>query len=701
MPKPESEYKKNNMGGYSKRTVVVVSVILGFLVGLLSEILIDLTYGPSNLQEFISMQLTFLVSATVIMVVYLILWVLFINPVGHILKLDMRRLCLSLAAFLCTSYLYYIVHDWLSFGLLPVKLGKIFFLTAGILMAVFISGFVYFVSGVILCKATYHRIATAFSLAMPFVLVEAMLGLCVNKYLIPAGPGVYSFVINIVLLLIILLTIVIFLYTKDSRPLVKAVQILVLLIYVVLVPASIFFQNQPILPKQDAVFKHNIKYVILISIDALRADALSCYGEQYNPTPHIDKLAADGVIFKNAFAPSSWTVPTVTSILTGLPLSVHMVRNVNSRLDDVFPTLAEYMWEKGYVTSAFVLNPILRKKNISQGFMWYNFFPKRGNPSIGMRLLTRLNPYQYGRYVPPKDMTGFIVDWIDSHVKDDFFLWIHYFDPHMPYEPTIETLPKREPLHSIGTSFESRKGYLIRAGQYNPSSDERKWIKELYLSEVRGVDKCVGLLLNHLKKINIYDDSLIIVTSDHGEEFWEHDGFEHGHTLYNELLSVPLMIKLPQNLVKGAINKAVSINSILPTILDLCKTEYIRERYPDVSLVPLWKENSLADESVPIISAGLGFYEDRESVIFEGQKYKYIRWLISNKEELYDLMEDPGEKVSIAHLSIDKIKRAREILSEHYQSAQKLKEHYNILTGSTTDLDKDMIQRLKSLGYLK
>ncbi|MHC4572307.1 MAG: sulfatase-like hydrolase/transferase [Planctomycetota bacterium] len=647
------------------------------------------------------MQLTFLVSATVIMVVYLVLWLLFIKPVGHILKLDMRRLCLSLAAFLGTGYLYYIVRDWLSFGLLPVKLSKIFFLTAGILTALFFSGFVYFVSEVILRKATYQKIATAFSLAMPFVLVEAMLGLCVNKYLIPAWPGVYSFVINIVLLLIIVLTIVIFLYTKDSRPLVKAVQILVLLICIVVVSASFFSLNQPKLPKQDAVVEHNIKYVILISIDALRADALSCYDKQCGPTPHIDQLAADGIIFQNAFAPSSWTVPSVASILTGLPLSVHMVRNVNSRLDDVFPTLAEYMWEKGYVTSAFVLNPILRKKNVSQGFMWYNFFPKRGNPSIGMRLLTRLNPYQYGRYVPPKDMTRFIVDWTDSHVKDEFFLWIHYFDPHMPYEPTIESLPKREPVHSIGTSFESRKGYLIRAGQYNPSSDERGWIKELYLSEVRGVDKCVGLLLNHLKKLSIYDDSLIIVTSDHGEEFWEHNGFEHGHTLYNELLSVPLVIKLPQNSVKGSVEQAVLINSILPTILDLCKIEYVRERYPDSSLVPLWEEDSSADKNIPIISSGLGFYEERESIIFEGQKYKYIHWLISNKEELYDLIEDPGEKISIAHLSIDKIKQAREILSEHHQSAQKLKEHYNILTGSTTDLDKDMIQRLKSLGYLK
>lgn len=568
-------------------------------------------------------------------------------------------------------------------------------------MALFLSGLVYFVSEMILRKATYQKIAAAFSLAMPFVLVEAIAGLCVNKYLIPTWPRIYSLIINIVLLLIIIATIVIFLHTKDSRPLAKAVQILVFLIYVVVVPASIFFPNQSILPKKDAVVEHHIKDVILISIDALRADALSCYGKQYNPTPHIDKLAADGIIFKNAFAPSPWTVPSVTSILTGLPLSVHMMRNVNSRLDDAFPTIAEYMWEKGYATSAFVLNPILRKKNISQGFMWYNFFPKRGNPSIGMRLLTWLNPYQYGRYVPPKDMTRFIVDWIDSHVKDDFFLWIHYFDPHTPYEPAAETLPKREPVPSIGTSFESRKGYLIRAGQYNPSPDERNWIKELYLSEVRGVDTCVGSLLNHLKKLNIYDDSLIIVTSDHGEEFWEHDGFEHGHTLYNELLWVPLIIKLPQNSIKASVEKAVLINSILPTILDLCKTEYVRERYPDGSLVPLWEEDSPAEESIPIISAGLGFYEDRVSVIFEGQKYKYIHWLISNKEELYDLTEDPGEKISIAHSSTDKIKQAREILSEHHQSAQKLKEHYNIVTGSTTDLDKETIQRLKSLGYLK
>jgi len=701
MAKIESEYKRSEVIGYSWRLAVMISVVLGFSVSLLSEILIDMAHGPPNLQELASMQLGFLVSAAVIIVVYLVLWFLFINPLGRIVKLDAVRLCLSLAAFLGTTYLYYIVRDWLSFGLLPVKLSKIFFLTAGILMALFFSGFVYFVSEVILRKTMYHRIAAAFSLAIPFVLAEAMVGLCVNKYLIPAWPEVCPLIINIVLLLIIVLTIFIFLHTKDSRPLVKAVQILVLLIYVVVVPASVFSLNQPILPKRDAVVEHNIKYVILISIDALRADALSCYGNQYNSTPHIDKLATDGIIFKSAFAPSSWTVPTVTSILTGLPVSVHMTRNMDNRLDDVFPTIAEYMWEEGYVTSAFPFNFVLYKKNISRGFMWYRFFPNRNNPSIGMQLLKLLNPCQYGRYISSEELTNCVVDWIDSHVQEDFFLWTHYYDPHLPYEPPIETLPQRDPVSSIGTSIGNYQKDLIHAGWFNPSTEEREWIRELYLSEVRYVDTCVGSFLSHLRKLNIYDDSLIIVTSDHGEEFWEHDGFEHGHTLYNELLSVPLIIKLPRSSVKGVVDKAVSINSILPTILDLCKIKYIRELYPDASLVPLWEEDSLVEKSIPIISAGLVRGEDRESLMFGGMKYKYIHWLVSDREELYDLTKDPGEKISIAHSSIDRIKQAREILSEHHQSAQKLKEHYNVTAGKKADLDKDTIQQLKSLGYLR
>jgi len=701
MAKIESEYKRSEVIGYSWRLAVMISVVLGFSVSLLSEILIDLIHGPPNLQELVSMQLSFLVSAAIIGVAYLILWFLFTDPLGRVLKLDLIRLCLSLTAFLGLVYFYYIVHDRLKLGGLPANLNKIFFITVSFVMALFFSVFTYFVSGAILQKAGYRKVATVFSLAMPFVLAEAMVGLCVNKYLIPERHSLYSLINNTVFLFIIIATIILFLLVKRLKLLIRAVQLLVFLAFVLVVPVSLFIQNQPLLTKRNISPGHHIKRVILISIDALRADALSCYDKQTRRTPHIDQLAADGIIFKNAFAPSSWTVPSVVSILTGLSVSVHMTRDMDNKLDDVFPTIAEYMWEKGYITSAFPFNLVLYKRNISRGFMWYKFFPGRNNPSVGMRLLRWLSPCQYGRYISSKKLTDCAVDWIDLHAQEDFFLWIHYYDPHLPYEPPAETLPQREPVSSIGTSIGNHQKNLIFAGWYNPSSEEREWIKELYLSEVCYVDTCVGSFLSYLKELNIYDDSLIIVTSDHGEEFWEHDGFEHGHTLYNELLSVPLIIKLPQNSIKDAVEKAVSINSILPTILDLCKIEYVRELYPDGSLVPLWEGDASAEENIPIISAGIVRGEDRESLIFDKMKYKYIRWLVSNREELYDLTQDPAEKISLVRSAVGKVKQAREVLSAHHQSAQKLKEHYNIATGKTADLDKDTIQQLKSLGYLK
>jgi arylsulfatase A-like enzyme len=225
--------------------------------------------------------------------------------------------------------------------------------------------------------------------------------------------------------------------------------------------------------------------------------------------------------------------------------------------------------------------------------------------------------------------------------------------------------------------------------------------KAAFFAEVRGVDVCVGALMEHLKELEIYNDSLIIVTSDHGEEFWEHDGFEHGHTLYNELLWVPLIVKLPNNSVKGSVERAVSINSILPTVLDLCGIDYPEELYPDGSLVNFWGQNFSGSSGPPIVSTGLGFYEDKESIIFEEGGYKYIRSLVSGREKFYDLVEDPQELVSFAQQADERVEQAKELLGEHHELAGVLKKLFKIGPAKTAELDRDMIQQLKSLGYIE
>jgi arylsulfatase A-like enzyme len=202
-----------------------------------------------------------------------------------------------------------------------------------------------------------------------------------------------------------------------------------------------------------------------------------------------------------------------------------------------------------------------------------------------------------------------------------------------------------------------------------------------------------------LKQLNLYDDSLVLLTSDHGEEFWEHNGFEHGHTLYNEVLWVPLMIKLPMSAARGQVETAVSTLSVTPTVLDLCGIDYDRRHLSAGSLSDLWESSPDGFDEPPIVSTGLLYYENRESVILDG--LKYIHFLLSDREELYDLARDAGEQVSILKASPEKAERAREALREHQMAARKLQEYYGIFETEKLELDREAIRILRSIGYVQ
>jgi len=385
--------------------------------------------------------------------------------------------------------------------------------------------------------------------------------------------------------------------------------------------------------------------------------------------------------------------------MTGLSPSVHMTIRRGSKLQDRLLTLAEYMLDAGYFTAAIGSNPGLSSwRNISQGFIEYNFFPKPLiSSSFGARILGRLLPKQFRSEASTHDLTELACSWLKENHNKDFFLWLHYFDPHLPYAPPPDFIKKSAPPPAIGTSFSKMKD--VRGGYFVPSLAEREWIRELYRSEVRYVDKSFGTLLDTLKRLELYDESLIIFTSDHGEEFWEHGGFEHGHTLYNEVLWVPLMIKLPLSASRGEIDKLVTTESIMPTILDICRIDYDSNYLSARSLSTLWEMNPNVFEEKPIVSTGVIYYEDRESVLFEG--LKYIRSLLTNHEELYDLARDHKEQTCNLSSFTDKVQRARSILREHSERAKRLREHFGIINTEEVRLDNETIRKLKSLGYIQ
>ena len=454
--------------------------------------------------------------------------------------------------------------------------------------------------------------------------------------------------------------------------------------------------------------RNKIPRIILIVIDTLRADALSFHNPDAPATPNIDKLAAESIVFRNAYSGGPWTLPGMASILTGLPEFAHEVNQHKldiTALPVEIPTLAGHLRDAGYATAAIVENSVLDPDlNVYQGFHQYIHVPQPIGQSFGLVALRRVFPRKYGIRGGAM-LTEAAQQWLADNRNSDSFLWLHYFEPHIPYEPPARLLPRSRPRirgsagnieFSFGSKFELspevREGYPITAA-------ERSWIRQLYLGEVRYADENVGVLLDFLRRTGLYDDSLIILTSDHGEEFWEHGGFEHGHALYDEVIGVPLIVKLPQSSAKSTVSQRVSTQLIMPTVLDLAGLTVTGRCYSPPSLVPLWTGSAGGDGLEIVLSSGALYYEDQEAILLDN--HKLIRYRVSNREELYDLGRDAGEKVSILGSAPEMADRMRRLLDEKRRLFSGVRDCYSPGPRKRPRLSPEQLRRLRELGYLR
>jgi arylsulfatase A-like enzyme len=465
-------------------------------------------------------------------------------------------------------------------------------------------------------------------------------------------------------------------------------------VVMIVVGAFIAWQasTPPELQMFDARAGARPRHVILLTVDTLRADALGPVSGGPSDTPNIDALATDSVVFDNARSPAPWTKPAVVSILTGLSPVVHEIMRGPTLVPDELATLPEFLQGAGYRTGAVGENPFLHARyNFDQGFDRYRMFPKMLGRSFGGRLVRYLGM----AFPSTSDLTDIAIEWIDANADDPFFLWLHYFDPHPPYAPPAAYLTRSGPP-SIGNSFGDTSG--VRAGAVNLDGAERDWVEELYLAEVQYVDDNVGRFLDHLRESGVYDDSLIIFSSDHGEEFWEHGGFEHGHSLYDEVIKVPLMIKLPGQRETGSRRAHVSTESIMPTILDLLELEAEDAAFSAASLAWAW-EPDRAEPMTPVISTGLRYFEDRIAVIFRDMKQ--IHWLVSGRDQLFDLDQDPGETSSIADANPELIDEAQNLVTRHEALSLQIRQLLGLPTTGEGVLDPALLEQLRALGYIQ
>lgn len=324
--------------------------------------------------------------------------------------------------------------------------------------------------------------------------------------------------------------------------------------------------------------RHN---VILISIDTLRADHLGCYGYQRNTTPRIDAFRRAATLFEQAFAQAPSTLPSHASIFTSLLPSHHGASVANSSgVDPGAVTLAEILKREGYETASFnggiQLDPLY---GLARGFDTY----VSARPSVASADLL-VDPVDRFDHAVTEGM-----EWMRDRKAKPLFMFLHTYETHHPYTPDPALLALMDPDYDgslpddIGVDLLKR----INDGEMEIDDADLDHVIAAYDAELRSVDAAFGKLVDFLQQEGLYDDAVILVTSDHGEEFGEH-GFVgwHSHSLYDELLRVPLLVKLPGSR-GGERSVAAQVRGIdlAPTILDELGLT-IPESFEGTSLLP-------------------------------------------------------------------------------------------------------------------
>ncbi|MHA1723681.1 MAG: sulfatase, partial [Promethearchaeota archaeon] len=320
--------------------------------------------------------------------------------------------------------------------------------------------------------------------------------------------------------------------------------------------------------------------IILISIDTLRADHLGCYGYERKTSPTIDKLAKDGVVFLNAFSTTSWTLPAHISLLTSLENRNHMVNKANSYLNPSIITIADILRKKGYLTYAFTGGGLVSQRfGFSKGFDFYRDYK-------GSKLFKKSSAILYRAFE----------QFINKNKDKKFFLFLHTYQTHDPYGPPMPFARKFLKKEFKWTNVEMQEIIFDKNGKFkNLTTQEKENIISLYDGEIRYMDEClIKPMIKELKKLNLYNNTMIIFTSDHGEEFFDHKSWLHGHSLYNELIKIPLIIKFPFSKYKNLkVNKIVRITDIVPTILDVLNINYKKQNFDGKSLVKILKNEKM------------------------------------------------------------------------------------------------------------
>jgi len=429
--------------------------------------------------------------------------------------------------------------------------------------------------------------------------------------------------------------------------------------------------------------------IILVGIDTCRQDHMSCFGYELDTTPNLKTLAQDCILFTNTISQSPWTLPSFASIFTSTYPSVHRARG-KAEGDKFYPIIGslnsgvEILSSSGFKTKAYINGPYLAPAfGLSKGFDDYDY-------AHGSNAKIRRSDETVNR----------ALEWIKENSEEQFFLFLHFFDPHLNYDPPRRSLQRLMKLAGFEYSGTLKSPFFqlkeVRNNELLLSEEDWKFIQFLYDAEISAVDESCGKLFRFLKANGLYDKSIIVVLSDHGEEFLDHGGFEHGHTLYDELIKIPLMIKMPSSIRAGEIiSHQVRLIDIMPTLLEILDMD-IPESFQGESLLRLIKKGR-ENEIWPAFSEETHWGDELKAV--RESCYKFITNDALDAFQLYNLCSDPGEKKDLANTEKEKARKMRRIIIRWMRSnlgrVNKMKGEQSV------DLDKKTKESLRSLGYIK
>ena len=445
--------------------------------------------------------------------------------------------------------------------------------------------------------------------------------------------------------------------------------------------------------------------VIFISIDALRADHMGCYGYGRKTTGNIDRFAEKSVFFEQAYAPWPKTTPSFGSFFTGMhPFSIGVERLAPYQwLDDKLVFLSEILKEEGYFTQGRVTNPHLTAlSNFNQGFDSYDF-----HNVLDAKSLTELAVADLKKIIRDKP-------------QERFLYWVHYIDPHYPYKPpkkyvtpfindklydpdliipVCEEKPNYVEIDKEMDSYEKTRRKRILRADFECSGYEKGRLSDViahYDGEISFVDENMGILLDEISTLGLFENSIIVLWSDHGESLGDHNFyFDHGRVPYNPCLKVPLIIYHP-NIKPKKIRSAVNLIDVFPTLLGMLKVKAVCEGEDIKSLV-------LGKEKDRTIFASGGYAIDYQKIMTDGKwKLIYIpdeldrHFMTGARYELYDLRNDPQEKYNLYGKNNQGM-YLREVM-DHF-----LKNSYREYTAKRPNAAyfPETLLMLKSLGYIE